>query len=244
VKTVLITGAAGMIGQVLMSRLADTYELGGLDIRPAEGIDTVSVADFGGLLTSFGGVDVVVHLGAMVSPDSSWDDVLEYNIIGTRNVYEAAKVQGVQRVVFASSHQSMRLYENDEPYVSVLAGRISPQSVPPITIDMPFRPSGFYGASKAFGEILGRVYAEHYGLSVLCIRIVQVNKENRPHGPRWFSHDDVEQMVRCCIEAKDIKFGVYYGVSGNSHAVWDLSNSQRDLGYRPKDRHEMSCPPE
>ena len=239
-KTVLITGAAGMIGQVLMSRLADTYELRGLDIKPAQGIDAVSVADFDGLLTSFRGVDVVVHLGAVVSPDSPSDDVLEHNIIGTRNVYEAAQVQGVQRVVFASSHQAMRLYENDEPHVSVLAGRVAPQSVPPITIDMPFRPSGFYGASKAFGEILGRVYADHYGLSVLCIRIVQVNKENRPHGPRWFSHDDVEQMVRRCIEAKDIKFSVYYGVSGNSHAVWDLSNSQRDLGYRPKDRHEVS----
>ena len=238
-KTVLITGAAGMIGQVLMRRLANTYELRGLDIKPAQGIDNVSVADFGGLSTSFHGVDVVVHLGAVVSPDSTWDDVLEHNIIGTRNVYEAARVQGVQRVVFASSHQSMRLYEDEEPYVSVLAGRLAPQTVPPIRIDMPFRPSGFYGASKAFGEILGRVYADHYGLSVLCIRIVQVNAENHPHGPRWFSHDDVEQMIRSCIEAQDIKFGVYHGVSGNSHAVWDLSNSQRDLGYRPKDRHEI-----
>ena len=129
----------------------------------------------------------------------------------------------------------MRLYENEEPYASVLAGRQSPEQVPAITIDMPFRPSGFYGASKAFGEILGRVYSDHHGLSVLCIRIVQVNRENRPHGPRWFSHDDVEQMVRRCIEAKDIKFGVYYGVSGNSHAVWDMSSAQADLGYVPKD---------
>mgnify|MGYP000147331896 CR=1 FL=1 len=85
-RTVLITGAAGMIGQVLMSRLGDTYVLRGLDIRPAEGIDTVSIADFGGLLTSFRGVDVVVHLEAVVSPDSPWADVLEHNIIGTRNV--------------------------------------------------------------------------------------------------------------------------------------------------------------
>ena len=156
------------------------------------------------------------------------------------NFFEAAKVQGARRVVFASSHQAMRLYEDQEPYALVLAGGLRPPDFEPIRVDMPFRPSGFYGASKAFGEILGRVYADHYGLSVLCIRIVQVNRENRPHSPRWFSHDDVEQMVRCCIEAKDIKFGVYYGVSGNSHAVWDLSNSRRDLGYRPKDRHEVS----
>ena len=150
-----------MIGQILMGRLADTYELRGLDVRSAEGIAAVSVADYETLLANFRVVDIVVHLGAVVSPDSPWDDVLEHNLIGTRNVYEAAKVQGVQRVVFASSHQSMLLYESDEPYVSILPGRVPPQSVPPITIDMPFRPSGFYGASKAFGEILGRVYSDH-----------------------------------------------------------------------------------
>ena len=100
---------------------------------------------------------------------------------------------------------------------------------------MRFRPSGFYSASQAFGEILGRVYADHYGLSVLWIRIVQVNRENRPHGTRWFSHDDVAHLVRRCIEVKDLAFGVYYGVSDNSHAVWDLSNATRDLGYHPQD---------
>lgn len=239
-KTVLITGAAGMIGQVLMRRLADTYELLGLDIRPTEGVESVSVADLEGLSTAFRGVDVVVHLGAVASGDSPWEDVLEHNIIGTRNVYEAAKLQGVHRVVFASSHQSMRLYEDDEPWAAVLAGKVAPKSEHPITIDMPFRPSGIYGASKAFGEILGRVYADHFGLSVLCIRIVQVNGENRPHGPRWFSHGDIEQMVRRCIEAEGIDFGVYYGVSDNSHAVWDMSNSHRDLGFRPKDQHQIS----
>ena len=68
-----------------------------------------------------------------------------------------------------------------------------------------------------------------------CIRIVQANPENRLHGPRWFSHDNVEQMVRRCVEAGNIMFGVYCGVSGNGHAVWDISNAECDLGYRPKD---------
>ena len=235
VETVLITGASGMIGSLLMHRLADTYDVRGLDVRPSPGVAVVSVADYDALVPHMDGVDSVVHMGAVVSPDSLWDEVLEHNIIGTRNVYEAAKVQGVRRVVFASSHQSMRLYEDDEPYASVLAGERRPDDLPLIRVDMPFRPSGFYGASKGFGEILGRVYADHYGLSVLCIRIVQVNRENRPHGPRWFSHDDVEQLVRRCIETKDVTFGVYYGVSGNRDAVWDISNSERDLDYRPKD---------
>ena len=71
------------------------------------------------------------------------------------------------------------------------------------------------------------------------MRIVQVNNENSPDGTRWFSHDDIEQMVRRCIEAQEIKCGVYYGVSANSPAVWDISNAERDLGYQPWDRHEM-----
>ena len=234
-KTVLITGAAGTIGQVLMERLADTYALRGLDIRPAEGIVTASVADYDALLSFLAGVDVVVHLAAVVDPRSSWEGVLEHNIIGTRNVFEAAKVQGVKRVVFASSHQSTLGYEYEEPYASIIGGGTRSAGFQAIRPDMPFRPSGFYGASKAFGEILGRVYADHYDLSVLCIRIVQVNRENRPHSPRWFSHDDVAQLVRRCIEAENIRFGVYYGVSGNAQAVWDISNAERDLGYRPKD---------
>jgi uronate dehydrogenase len=224
-----------MIGQILMNRLADTYVVRGLDIQPADGITTVSVADFDALLPCVAGVEVVIHLAAVTSPDAPWEEVLEHNIVGTRNVFEAARVQGARRVIFASSHQSTVGYEEEEPYASVLSGARQPTEVPLIRPDMPFRPSGFYGASKAFGEILGRLYADRYGLSVLCIRIVQVNRENRPHGPRWFSHDDLEQLVRRCIEVEDISFGVYYGVSANSQAVWDLSNAERDVGYQPKD---------
>lgn len=234
-KTLLITGAAGMIGQLLMHRLASTYVMRGLDIRPAKGIATVSVADYNALLPLLIGVDIVIHLGATVSPNAPWEDVLEQNIIGTRNVFEAAKVQGVGRVVFTSSHQSTLGYEQEEPYASVLAGGMKPPDLPLIRPDMPFRPSGFYGASKAFGEILGRVYADHYGLSVLCIRIVQVYPENSPRSHRWFSHDDLERLVRKCIEAQNLRFGVYYGISANSHAIWDLSNAEREIGYRPQD---------
>ena len=129
-KTVVITGAAGIIGQVLMSRLGDTYDLRGLDVRPAEGVSTASVADYDALLRHFEGADAIVHLGAAVQPSEPWERVLENNIIGTKNVYEAAKVQGVPRVIFASSHQSMILYENEEPYAPVLAGADRPQRVP------------------------------------------------------------------------------------------------------------------
>ena len=100
---------------------------------------------------------------------------------------------------------------------------------------MLFRPSGFYDASQGFGEIVGRVYDDLYGLSVLCVRIVQVNLQNQPHGPRWFSQDDVGQLVRRCIEAENIESGAYHGVSGNARGVWDLSATERDLGYRPSD---------
>lgn len=150
-----------MLGQLLIRRLADDYVVRSLDIRPAERIQSLRVADYGAFLPHREGVDVVIHLGPMVQPNEPWDKVLEHNIIGTRNVFEAATRQGARRVVFASSHQSMRMYEDEEPYASALADGPHTADFSPIRTDMPFRPSGFYGTSKAFGEVLGRVYVDH-----------------------------------------------------------------------------------
>ncbi len=234
-KRVLVTGAAGNIGSVIMRELADDFDLTGLDVTAGSGIASVDIAAYDLLLPHVAGVDTVVHLGADPNPDASWDSVLHNNIIGTRNVYEAAAAGSARRVVFASSHQSTLGWEFDEPWVSVLHGAPPPPDFRPLDALTEFRPSGDYGASKAWGEVQGRAYAEHRGLSVICLRIVWCMRDGLPpseFGGRWLSHGDAARAIRAAINARDgLRFGVYYIVSDNANMIFDREAARRDLGY-------------
>jgi NAD+ dependent glucose-6-phosphate dehydrogenase len=238
-RRVLVTGAAGNIGTVVMRELADEFDLVGLDIADAPGIARVDVADYDALLPHLSGADAVVHLGADPNPAAPWDSVLHNNLIGTRNVYEAAARQGVRRVVFASSHQSTIGWEYDEPWASVLAGAPPPPDLRPLDAATPFRPSGDYGASKAWGEVHGRVYSEHHGLSVICLRIVHCTRDGAPPPAtpgRWLSHGDAARAVRAAVTAPDdLRFGVYYIVSDNANMIFDREAARRDLGFVARD---------
>ena len=105
----------------------------------------------------------------------------------------------------------------------------------------PVRPDGVYGAGKAFGEALGRFYAERHGIRVICLRVANFNGEDGPgrqYAPgysRWLSPRDLAQLVWRSIEADHVEFGIFYGVSGGSEKKWDLSNAREMLGYVPKD---------
>ena len=112
------------------------------------------------------------------------------------------------------------------------------------TWEMPVRPDSLYGASKAFGESLGRYYVDRYGLEVVCLRIgsfqpdsAVVERKSDRILSTWLSHRDCVQLVQRSIEA-DVRFGIYYGISGNTRAYWDLENARRELGYAPQDNAE------
>ena len=177
---VLITGMSGLIGGLLRNRLEATggYELSALNRSEVEGVECyrVDIADFDAVRAAFEGKDVVVHLAAYLGSDD-FEGQLRGNIVGTYNVFEAARLAGVKRVVFASSGNAIRGFERVEPYRSVAAGEYEgePGDFPPITHEM-IRPEGIYGAAKVFGEALGRYYSDAYGLSVLCVRIGRVTK--------------------------------------------------------------------
>jgi uronate dehydrogenase len=228
---VLITGAAGHIGRVLRKGLQGHYSLIRLaDIAaqepagPGEQVVSADITDPDQLASAMEGIDCVVHL-AGIADEASWDRIRRMNIEGCYNVFESARSAGVKRVIFASSNHAVGFHRRD---------RMIDDSVTP-------RPDSRYGVSKVFGEAVGRLYADKYGLSVACLRIGSFRPDDRPTAPRhlstWISHRDTVQLVRCAIDHPDYHFIVAYGVSANARNHWDNANV-RFLGYRPEDDAE------
>lgn len=247
-RRLLITGARGLIGNVLLESLAEEYDVSGLDVRRrrpfrAAREDMTRLPSVAG---RFRDQDVVIDLAADPRVGAPWETVYRNNLRATHNAYEAARRAGVRRVVFASSNHVTGLYERDEPYAAVLAGRydgLDPGTLPRITSGHAVRPDSYYGVGKAFGEALGRFYAEEHGLSVICLRIGTVNAPNRPSNPREFAtfltHADLVRLARAAIEApEEVRFAVVYGVSANTWRIWDLDEARDSIGYVPRDNAE------
>ena len=244
-KKVLVTGMAGQIGGIIRRELGERYVLSGIDRVDVRAVP-MTVADISNLndiMPAFEGIDAVVHLGADPSPQASWESVLSNNLIGTRNVYEAARLFGVKRVVFASSNHAVGNYPlRQDPYKSVYDGRLGEirRPFPPLTTDK-LRPDSYYGVSKAFGESLGSYFHDEYGLSVICLRIGWVMTPDDPSfSPAalslWLSHRDAAQLIQKSIDAPvSVGFTVVNGESDNRLSIWDIETTKRILGYQPQD---------
>jgi len=228
-QKILITGASGGIGRRLRRLLRGRFPAIRLsDIaRPAdlaadEEFMQADLADFGAVEKAVAGVEGIVHLGGM-AVENDWETILASNIIGTRNVFEAARRHGVKRIVFATSNHTVGFYPR--------ARRIGTQVL--------VRPDSRYGVSKAFGEALAAFYADKFGLRVLCIRIGNV--DDRPVDKRrlsiWLHPEDLTQLVCIGLEHPELHYEVVYGASDNERGWWDNETAFR-LGYRPKWRSE------
>lgn len=254
-RRILITGAEGLIGTLLRERLAsDRYELRALTLEPAE-FESFSgdIADLDAITPAFAGVESVVHLAATAKVRAPWDEVLRSNVVGTYNVYEAARRAGVAQVVFASSNHAIGMYEVDgAPSI------YKPDDTRSYDQTVEVRPDSLYGVSKAFGEALGRYYAERLGLRVICLRIGSVTEDDQlasspqldaapekrltPDQARaraaamWLSHDDCARLVSCALEADDVTFGIVYGISDNPGRFYDLDHARRLIGYVPRNQ--------
>lgn len=248
IRKVLITGAGGLIGGVMRSHLPEAYTLSGLDVASVEGFEflTADISDLEAISPAFEGVDAVVHLAADASNLAGWGSVLPNNIVGTYNVFEAARLNGVKRVVFASSNHAVGMYERDHPYSAIVRGDyagLTPGGFPRVDHTSPIRPDGYYGVAKQYGESLGRYYHEEYGISFACLRIGTVRVENNPLGSvRYFAtlctHRDIARLVQRCLEADDLGFEIFYGVSNNTWRFWDIEHARARVGYDPQDDAE------
>ena len=227
-KRILITGAAGDVGrrvtpllkaayrEVVLSDRVEPENLHGLRFIKADLTRPDEVA------TSVAGIDGIFHLGGH-SIDGPWPAILDANISGCYNLFEAARAAHVKRIVFASSNHAVGYY----PRTETIAG------------DVTTRPDSRYGVSKAFGEALGAMYAYKHGIGVTCLRIGNVNE--KPLDARRLSimlhPEDLVQLVRIGFDTPGLVFEVLYGASDNARAWWDNSRA-RELGYRPTYRSE------
>jgi uronate dehydrogenase len=229
-RKVLVTGAAGQIGRTACPGLAARgWRVRGLDRRPLDGVDGLSdppvvadVRDAAAVERATAGMDAVVHL-AGISGEAPFAQILDTNIDGTYQVFDAARRAGVPRVVFASSNHAVGFTPRSEL----------------VPVDVPPRPDTYYGVSKVFGEALGRLYTDRYGLEVVCVRIG--TWQDRPTAPRhlfsWLSPADGVRLLHAALTAPDVDFAVVYGISANTRAWWDLAPA-RALGYLSVDDAE------
>lgn len=235
---------SGLIGGLLKEHLKGFggYELSALNRSKVEGVRNfcADISDFGAIKSAFVGQDVAVHLAAYLGGDD-WEGQLSSNIIGTYNVFEAARVAGVKRLVFASSGNVICGYERVQPYSAIAKGNYESiaEDIPIITHEQ-IRPEGIYGVTKVFGEALGRYYSDAYGMSVLCVRLGSVQKDDRPHKTRersiYLSHRDAVQILHQCIDAPlDLVYDVFLATSKNKWGYRDLTHARDVLGYEPQD---------
>jgi len=234
-QTVVITGAAGKIGRLLRRRLAHpgrTLRL--IDIVPVEPAEpgedveiiTSTLADPSSVDGMFTGADAVIHLGGQ-SRESDIDDVLENNAYATYCVFDAVRQAGVRRVIYASSNHAAGFYDRtDAP----------PEGWP---ADVEGRPDTLYGWSKVAGEAMASLYADRYGLDVICPRIGMSMPQ--PSDVRslglWLSPDDATRLFEACLAVEAPGFRRIWGISRNTRRFLSLAEGEA-LGYYPKDDSE------
>ena len=239
-KRILLTGAAGGIGSAFFRATAADYlfrladrETSALAPATSEGyeVQVFDVADLEACQEVCRDIDVVVHLAAIANPEADfYQSLLHNNVCGTYNIFRAAKDQGCQRVIFASSAQVFAGYPDDV--------QAHPGS--------PMRPMNMYSVSKCFGEAVASYFAHAEGLSSIVVRIgsYDVNGDasnwlrqqpNARHLSGYVSGRDLNQLLVRCIEVPDVQFAIVHGISNNRFKRLDISSTRDLLGYAPQD---------
>lgn len=229
-KKIVLTGAAGRLGSYLrepLSNIADA--LVSTDLMPEMGkllanetYVSADLSDLPSMVELLKGADMVVHFGA-IGDEAPFDAILQANIVGAYNIWEAAYQNGVRRVVYASSIHAVGMHKKTDF----------------IGTDAPHRPDTYYGLAKCFAEDLASLYWDKRGVESVCMRILSAAQVSNPRAVgSWLSYDDLIQLVEKSITTPVTGFSVVYGVSNNDRAPVDNALASH-LGYKPKDNAEQ-----
>lgn len=237
---VLVTGAAGSIGQVVVTGLLDAgHEVVGLDRSPAPTGGTVpwhtaDCADADEVAAVFadqaqGGapLEAVVHLAGNPG-EGSLADSLTSHTVTTAALLEAMLAHRVDRIVYASSNHAV----GGTPHAAHAPASPLPVTTPP-------RPDTYYGLAKVAAEALLRLFVDRHGIDAVACRIGSFLDEptTERHLATWLSPGDAVRMVHAALTAPAPGYVVVYGISANTRAWWDLTPG-REIGYVPVDDAE------
>jgi uronate dehydrogenase len=228
-KKLVLTGAAGALGSRLRAPLAamcDTFVSSDLvdsveNLAANEIYITADLSDLAQIEALLKDADMVIHFGA-IGDEAPWDAILQSNIIGAYNVWEAAYRNGVKRVVYASSVHAVGMHLKTDT----------------IGLDAPHRPDTYYGLAKCFAEDLASLYWDKRGIEAVCMRIFSASAPTNARAiGTWLSYDDLIHLVQRSIDSPVVGFTTVYGISNNDRAVVDNTKAGH-LGFKPKDNAE------
>jgi uronate dehydrogenase len=246
---IAVTGANGTIGSRLCESLGAEHDLIRIDLADAD--VNADVRDLEAMVAALRGCQAVIHLAGVVAVDADWASVYATNIGGTYNVFEAARRNGLERIVFASSNHCVGMNEvrNAPAIYEPGFGRV-------VGTTEPYRPDGLYGVWKAFGETLGRYYSDAFEIQVACVRIGSITSSDDPkhesvressgwlgltddqkfkrYAATWMSQRDFADLVRAIL-ARNVPYAVVYGVGDNATRFWDLEPGRAIYGFWPQD---------
>ncbi|EMA39579.1 NAD-dependent epimerase/dehydratase family protein [Halococcus hamelinensis] len=248
---IAITGAAGNVGRVLLDGFAD-HEVTPLTFEETDDLDSIvcDITDREAFVDALDGQDVLIHLAGNPSPYAEWDDLKEPNIDGVYNAYHAAIENDLDRVVFASSNHAVNMDDISDPTEPETMAADAP-TVYPGTAG---RPDSFYGVSKVAGEALGDFFSKRYDIEAVSLRIGWLMTEDELEDSQdtadsdypedaarfgramWLSHRDCRDVFESAATAEvPHEPLVVHGISRNDDRYLSLTETQRTIGYRPRD---------
>jgi uronate dehydrogenase len=227
---VLLTGSQGRMGPHLVEPFRQRYNLRTYDLKAEpDGPHAFQgdLQDIEVLKHAMQGVDVVVHLAATSDEAPFIENLVPNNVIGLYNTFQAAHESGVRRIVFASTVQAMSFNWRDQEQAGPLE---------------PARPGTLYGATKVFGETVGRWYHDKHGMEFVAIRIGAFQPYDSEWLQKgwgrdiWLSPRDAVQLFQLAIEKPDVGYAVVCGTSQTPGERMSLQEAREVLGYVPIDK--------